>query len=392
MSSPVSVRGSPKKPFNATGYAPAVSMMRHLPRRKRKGHGRWLPVALIVVGVPRAACPWHPSSRYGADAPGRAGSARVISPSDSTRDVIVVIGPEYTRRFAKSSRARPPPTGHGLGSEHERLDGLEVLTHRLLGRRVVALLDGVEYPAMILVRALRAAGRVERLLAALRQQVHGGVDHAHDRAVVRGGGDRRVKLPVLADPGASGGDLPRLGFEDAIHVLDFVGRRAAGGESGDGGLQQAASLEQLGHGLALGEHHERERLDQRVHGHLADERALTGANLDQPDALERAQGFPHRCAAHHELLGEIALGGEAIAALEAALADHALDLADDLLVDPRGLDGLDGHLAAGFERRIPAVGAHEPDSGTCDRLSRDNHQPIAVTTRPITIGTGYCSR
>jgi hypothetical protein len=72
---------------------------------------------------------------------------------------------------------------------------------------------------------------------------------------------------------------------------------------------------------------------------LADEGALSRPDLDETQALERAQRFPHRRAAHHELFGQVPLGRQAVAALEPALGDHRLHLPDDLLVDPRGLDG-----------------------------------------------------
>src|SRR4029079_13582930 len=59
-------------------------------------------------------------------------------------------------------------------------------------------------------------------------------------------------------------------------------------------------------------------------------------------ALERAQGLPHRGAAHDELLGEVALGRQPVAALEPSFRDHRLHSADDLLVDACGLDR--GHV------------------------------------------------
>src|SRR4029434_561049 len=67
-----------------------------------------------------------------------------------------------------------------------------------------------------------------------------------------------------------------------------------------------------------------------------------------------------RRAADHELLGEVALGGQLIARLELALRDQLLDLADDLLVDPRALDGLDLHVppAGRASRGRRALAAH----------------------------------
>ena len=119
---------------------------------KTKGHG-WSPVALDLRS-PRAACPWHPTHRYVADAPGRPGSARRISPSDSTSGVVIVIGREYRRRSAhrqammkRSSRPLP----QRVGADDEHLDGAHVIAHRLLGGVFVPLADRLEHASMILV-------------------------------------------------------------------------------------------------------------------------------------------------------------------------------------------------------------------------------------------------
>src|SRR5439155_3077105 len=87
--------------------------------------------------------------------------------------------------------------------------------------------------------------------------------------------------------------------------------------------------------------------------HLADERPLARPDVDEPEALERPQRFPHGRAADDELLGELALGRYPVAALEASFGDQLLDLPNDLLVDPRRLDRskLDGVIAWG-----PAAG------------------------------------
>src|SRR5262249_18529133 len=85
---------------------------------------------------------------------------------------------------------------------------------------------------------------------------------------------------------------------------------------------------------------------QRLHRHLAHERALARPDLHQAEALERAQRLADRRATDHELLGQITLGRELIAALEPPLRNHGLDLADDLFIDAGRLDGLDAHLAA----------------------------------------------
>src|SRR6266404_7162984 len=66
-------------------------LSRSLPHKRERATGL-SPVALDRFGRDRhgpASCPWHPSKYYSADAPGRPGSARIITtdPGDSTRGV-----------------------------------------------------------------------------------------------------------------------------------------------------------------------------------------------------------------------------------------------------------------------------------------------------------------
>jgi len=114
------------------------------------GRDPW-PFSSVSHGL---ACPWHPASYYTADAPGRPGSAKRISPSDSTSGVVIVIGGEYRRRIAHRQAMmkrslRPLP--QRVGADDEHLDGAHVIAHRLLGGVLVALADRLEHAAMILV-------------------------------------------------------------------------------------------------------------------------------------------------------------------------------------------------------------------------------------------------
>ena len=127
-------------------------------RQKRKGHGvqRPWPFSSVSHGL---ACPWHPASYYTADAPGRPGSARRISPSDST-SVVVVIGREYRQcdvdRQALANSSSPPlsssrPLPQCVGADDETLHGADVIAHRVLGGVLVALADRLEHTPVILV-------------------------------------------------------------------------------------------------------------------------------------------------------------------------------------------------------------------------------------------------
>src|SRR2546430_12735513 len=120
------------------------------------------PVAPECLSPRAVSCPWHPISRYFADAPGRPGSARSRILSDSTREVIDIM---VRAGYGASAHLSRPPSLHALAlplpAEHEHLHGLDVVQHRLPGRAIVACRDRREDAPVILVRPRRAAGRVE---------------------------------------------------------------------------------------------------------------------------------------------------------------------------------------------------------------------------------------
>src|SRR6266850_3743353 len=235
---------------------------------------------------------------------------------------------------SSSTLASTAPRPARRRTEDERLDRDDVIEHRLMCRGAVAPLDRSQDPEMVLVRARGTPGRVEGFLAALGEQVHQRVRDPRDRAVVRGGPDRCVKRGVLREARLAGADLARLVVENPLHLLDFLGRGPARRERRDGRLQDAPRLEELADRLALRRHHQGQRADQGVDRHLAHERPLARSDLHEPEALEGAERLAYGGAAHHELLGEVALGRQLVAALEPPFRDELLDLADDLLVDP----------------------------------------------------------
>src|SRR5439155_20305211 len=114
--------------------------------------------------------------------------------------------------------------------------------------------------------------------------------------------------------------------------------REARGEPDDRTLQQAARLEHLPDGFTVWSYQHGQRLDERVHRDVADEGALSRPDIDEAPTLQRAQRLAHGGAAHHELLGKVALGRQPIAGLELPLADDLLELAHDLFVDARAFD------------------------------------------------------
>src|SRR5919108_521054 len=229
--------GWPKKSFNSIGYPASLSMRLRTPEppKTRKGHGSPSPVALDCLRLPRATLlPVAFRASYVADTPGRPGSTRpIISPSDGIRDAFVMVSAVYRPALSQSRRglaARPRAATLLIAAEDQRFDGLQMVDHRLPRGGLVAVANGAEQPTVVVVRALRSARRVERVLATLAQQIHHGVRDAGDRPIVRRGADRRVELRVLFEPGATGRDLLRLRFQDPLHLLHVLRRRAARGQ------------------------------------------------------------------------------------------------------------------------------------------------------------------
>src|SRR5262249_10970349 len=108
-------------------------------------------------------------------------------------------------------------------------------------------------------------------------------------------------------------------------------------------------------------------------------------------------------AAHHELFREIPLGRQPVTRLELSVGDQLLHLADDFLVDPGRLDGLDLHespprhgasIGAGVRdaTALLAHPAHHPWSCPPARevWRRASNPPSPVTTAPNASGA-MCS-
>src|SRR5262249_56194041 len=77
----------------------------------------------------------------------------------------------YGAAAGGSSARAPAARAPGRRTEHERLDGDEVIEHRLPRAVAVAARDRLENPPVVLMRARRPARRVERLLAPPPHQI-----------------------------------------------------------------------------------------------------------------------------------------------------------------------------------------------------------------------------
>src|SRR5262249_40507746 len=148
--------------------------------------------------------------------PAESGPAAVLATSCPSR------GGVYGAAPCGSSVGSPAPRTLGRRPEHQRLDGHEMVEHRLARGGAVPPRDGLHDAPVILVGTGGSPGRVDGFFTALREEIHDRVHDARDRAVVGGRADRGVKRGVLGQAGAPGGDLTSLVAEDALHLLHLV--------------------------------------------------------------------------------------------------------------------------------------------------------------------------
>ncbi len=138
--------------------------------------------------------------------------------------------------------------------------------------------------------------------------------------VVGGAGDAAVKAQVGLDAGRAHG---RAGLQFAQRVHDrarLLGCDAPRGQLGHVGLQAAAHLHHLQHGLHGVQHRRVEGQGARlVAGRHEHARAL--ARGEQADGLELADGLAHHRARHAELLGQALLRGQALVGFQLARLD-----------------------------------------------------------------------
>jgi hypothetical protein len=154
------------------------------------------------------------------------------------------------------------------------------------------------------------------------------------------------------------------GARGAVQALELLHGGPDHGDLGLGGLagcgrrglplDEAAGPDQLEGALAL----VAEAGERRGPG-LGDEHAGADADLHLARHLEGDEGLADGRTGHAELLGEVALGGEALPRGELALGDQVGELTRDLPVEAVAVDGLDRH---GW--RLLAGGHHELSTRT----------------------------
>src|SRR6266436_271699 len=269
-------------------------------------------------------------------------------------------------------------------ADDKLLDSGQIVQHGPAGTVFIPAPDGAQYASVILMRALGPTTGEQALFPALSQEIHEGTDEAHDGAIVRGGGDGRVEGGVLGHTRAALRHFPRLLVEDPLHLRDLLATRASCREGGNGRLEQEPCLEELSHRFPVRQDDESERLDEGLDGYVLDEGALSGPDFDEPAALQRAERLAHRGPAHAESLGKLALGRKTVARGEPAVGDQGFDLADDVLVDPDGLDRLELHQAwpGSPPWRVAVLASHHPSARMNIPSTIDSHRSAALAAEP----------
>src|SRR6185436_3139239 len=139
--------------------------------------------------------------RAGLAVPAESGPEAVLATSyDSRREVYGATPTRTSARAPASGSLRCRP-------EHECFHGDQVVEHRLPRSGAIATCDRLDDAPVVLMRASGSTRGVDRLLAALREEIHDRVHEPRDRPVVSGRADRGVKGRVLREPGAPLGDL-----------------------------------------------------------------------------------------------------------------------------------------------------------------------------------------
>ncbi|MCY1532678.1 hypothetical protein D9M68_679610 [compost metagenome] len=131
---------------------------------------------------------------------------------------------------------------------------------------------------------------------------------------------------------------PAHRLDGAAHGVDVLALAHGSRDGGGLALDHAARADQLQRPPLGGRHRRAGAVRAVEHVH-----AGAGADLDPALDLQRDERFAHRGPAHAELLGQVALGGQARAHVELALGDQPPELVGNLAIEALGFDGLERH-------------------------------------------------
>ena len=149
--------------------------------------------------------------------------------------------------------------------------------------------------------------------------------------------DDLVEAGVLVGVRLARGHPRLLRDKELVQLLQLFGRDPCRRKRRDGGLDDAAELDDIGERVTPRD--ERLKRPREIVGRdLLHEGAAAGARLDDAEELQRAQRLAHRCARHLELVRQGTLRRELLAGLELALLEKGFDLLDDALVQAAAAD------------------------------------------------------
>ena len=169
-----------------------------------------------------------------------------------------------------------------------------MLLHRRRGAVGITTGDQVQDAGVVSRHRGQPAGQSQLRLAKRRRAHAVGVGDFLQRAVVRAGDDRGMKLAIgrgerFAVPPAHGGHLGDL---DLLQPPALDRRHAHCGEPRARGFEDG---------------HHFEKFDQLVDIHAGHDGSTIGRDLDQPGRVQLAQRFTNRRSRDPELLGQAAL-------------------------------------------------------------------------------------
>jgi hypothetical protein len=193
---------------------------------------------------------------------------------------------------------------------------------------------------MRIERRVRALVRLEPLLARFAHDVPHHPEHRGQQLIPGCLTNELMEARVFIGVRVARGDLSLLRREDLSKLGELRLCDALGGEGRDRGLDEATELDDVGERVAARDE-AGERTRQIVRRGLPHEGAAARPRLDDPEKLERSEGFANRCTGHLELFGELSLGRKLIAGAKVALLEQTLDLLDDPLVEAAATDRLD---------------------------------------------------
>jgi hypothetical protein len=204
---------------------------------------------------------------------------------------------------------------------------------------IVGAKGGEDAPVRV-ERRMRALVGLKPLLAGLAHDVPDHAEHRRQELVSGRQADQLVEARVFIGVRLARGDFSLLCGEDLSELGELCLSDALGRECRDRGLDEASEFDDVGEGVPTRDEAS-ERTGKIVGRGLPNEGPAAGSRLDDPEELERAQGFANGRSRHLELLGELSLGRKLVPGPKVTLLQETLDLLDDSLIEAAATNRLD---------------------------------------------------